>query len=170
MNRWVFQGANELTSKELRSFVGGAIVETLFFLISVVGYVRDILILTFTLMRGLLCSLIGAIVRKLTFVTAYAIGLYIHFLINLIVAGYLLFVILHATRTDATALCQHALKNAQTQSQCESLFDTIRSLYAGLATFLLIVELCECPRTIPPPVAIRNSTHPPHSLLYSERI
>jgi len=114
--------ANTLTSKELRSFTGGAIVETLFFLISVVG-------------------LIGAIVRKLTFVTAYAIGLYIHFLINLIVAGYLLFVILHATRTDTAALCQHALKNSQSQSQCESLFDAIRGLYAGLATFLLIVEL-----------------------------
>jgi len=114
--------ADALTSKELRSFTGGAIVETLFFLISVVG-------------------LIGVIVRKLTFVTAYAIGLYIHFLINLIVAGYLLFVILHTTRTDTAALCQHALKNTQSQSQCESVFDAIRGLYAGLATLLLVVEL-----------------------------
>ena len=81
--------------------------------------------------------------RKLTFVTAYTIGLYIHFFINLSVAIYLLYVILHATRADAVALCQHALTNAQSQNQCDTLFDTIRGVYAGLASFILIVELCE---------------------------
>ena len=91
-----------------------------------------------------MCSLIGGIVRKLTFVTAYTIGLYVHFFINLSVAIYLLNVILHATRTDAVALCQNALRNAQSQDQCDSLFDTIRRVYAGLASFILIVELCEC--------------------------
>jgi hypothetical protein len=88
-------------------------------------------------------SLIGAIVRKLTFATAYAIGLYVHFLINLGVAAYLLFIILHATRTDTVALCQHAIKNAQAQGQCGSLFTAIRGLYAGLASIVLLVELCE---------------------------
>ena len=91
-----------------------------------------------------MCSLIGGIVRKLTFVTAYAIGLYVHFFINLTVAAYLLYVILHATHADTVTLCQHALKNAQSQGQCETLFDTIRGVYAGLASFVLIVELCEC--------------------------
>ena len=89
-------------------------------------------------------SLIGSIVRKLTFVTAYTIGLYIHFFINLIVAAYLFYVILHATHADTVNLCQHALKNAQSQGQCESLFSTIRGVYAALASFVLIVELCEC--------------------------
>jgi len=89
------------------------------------------------------CSLIGGIVRKLTFVTAYTIGLYIHFFINLGVAAYLLSVILHATRADTVTLCQHALTNAQSQNQCDSLFDTIRGVYAALASFILIVELCE---------------------------
>ncbi|KAI0300984.1 hypothetical protein B0F90DRAFT_1574850, partial [Multifurca ochricompacta] len=106
----------------LRAFIGGAIIETLFFLISALG-------------------LIGGIVRKQTFVTAYAIGLYIHFVINLSVAGYLLFAILHATRSDTVTLCQHALKNSQTQDQCETLFDTIRGVYAGLASIILIIEL-----------------------------
>ncbi|KAI0297195.1 hypothetical protein BC826DRAFT_907802 [Russula brevipes] len=119
---WEVSHAEDLTKKERGSFAGGAIVETLFFLISVVG-------------------LIGAIVRKLTFATAYAIGLYVHFLINLSVAAYLLFIILHATRTDTVALCQHAIKNAQAQSQCGSLFTAIRGLYAGLASFVLLVEL-----------------------------
>ena len=36
---YISQGADELTSKERGAFIGGAIVETLFFLISSVGYV-----------------------------------------------------------------------------------------------------------------------------------
>ncbi|KAH9985981.1 hypothetical protein BJV74DRAFT_546556 [Russula compacta] len=111
-----------LTSKERGSFIGGAIVETLFFLISVVG-------------------LIGAIVRKLTFVTPYAIGLYIHFLVNFSVAMYLLFAILHSTRTDTVVLCQHVLSNAQSQGQCDSIFGAIRGVYAVLASLILVVEL-----------------------------
>jgi hypothetical protein len=114
--------SDTLTSKERGSFIGGSIVETLFFFISIVG-------------------LLGAIVRKLSFVTAYAIGLYIHFLINLSVASYLLFVILHATNTDTVTLCQNVLKNEQAKDQCDSLFDSIRGLYAGLASFVLVVEL-----------------------------
>ena len=81
--------------------------------------------------------------RKLTLATTYAVGLYIHFLINLCVASYLLFVILHATHTDTIALCQNMVKNQQSKDQCESIFDSIRGLYAGTASFILAVELCE---------------------------
>ena len=38
-DNYISQGADELTSKERGAFIGGAIVETLFFLISSVGYV-----------------------------------------------------------------------------------------------------------------------------------
>lgn len=38
----VSQAANGLTSKERTAFIGGALVETLFFLISSVGYVRGV--------------------------------------------------------------------------------------------------------------------------------
>jgi hypothetical protein len=82
-------------------------------------------------------------VRKLTLATTYAVGLYIHFLINLIVAIYLLFVILHATQNDTVALCQNVLTNQQAKDQCHSIFDSIRGLYAGTTFFILIVELCE---------------------------
>jgi len=114
--------ADELTSKERGAFIGGAIVETLFFLISSVG-------------------LIGVIVRKQTFVTAYAVGLYVHFLLNLGVAGYLFSVILHATREDTNVLCQHAVSNSQGQSQCSTVFNAIRGAYAALASAILIIEL-----------------------------
>lgn len=114
--------ADELTSKERGAFIGGAIVETLFFLISSVG-------------------LIGVIVRKQTFVTAYVVGLYVHFLLNLGVAGYLLFVILHATREDTDVLCQHAISNSQAQGQCSTLFNAIRGAYAALASLILVIEL-----------------------------
>jgi hypothetical protein len=82
-------------------------------------------------------------VRKLTLTTTYAVGLYVHFVINLSVATYLLFVILHATQTDTVALCQNVLKNQQSKDNCDTIFTSIRGLYAGAATFVLAVELCE---------------------------
>jgi hypothetical protein len=90
-----------------------------------------------------LCSLVGAIVRKLTLATTYAVGLYIHFLINLCVASYLLIVILHTTHKDTVAVCQNVLNGQQAKDQCNSIFDSIRGLFAGTASFILIVELCE---------------------------
>lgn len=82
--------------------------------------------------------------RKQTFVTAYAIGLYVHFLINLGVAGYFLFVILHGTRVDSDVLCQNALSGHEgAQQQCSTLFNAIRGVYAVLASVILIIELCE---------------------------
>jgi hypothetical protein len=79
----------------------------------------------------------------LTLATTYAVGLYVHFVINLIVATYLLVVILHATHTDTVPLCQNVLKNQQSKNECGTIFDSIRGLYAGTATFVLAVELCE---------------------------
>jgi len=93
-------------------------------------------------------------------VTAYTVGLYIHFLINLSVAIYLLFVILHATNTDTVALCRNVLQNQQAKNQCDSLFDSIRGLYAGLASFVLVVELCEWPDY--PAVSLPRSFLPSH--------
>jgi hypothetical protein len=84
---------------------------------------------------------VGAIVRKLTLATTYAVGLYIHFLINVIAATYILSVILHTTHTDADTVCQTLLKNQQSKDECNSIFDATRGLYAGTASFVLIVEL-----------------------------
>jgi hypothetical protein len=137
------QGTDAFTSKQRAAFAGGAIVATLLFLISIVGYVRGIQTLSQKSLTCKCASLIGAIVRKLTFVTAYAVGLYVHFVINFVVAMYLLFVILRATRKDTVTLCEQVLRNAQSQGQCDSLFSAIRGLYAGLASFILVVELCE---------------------------
>jgi hypothetical protein len=99
-------------------------------------------------------SLIGVIVRKQTFVTAYAVGLYVHFLLNLGVAGYLFSVILHATREDTNVLCQHAINNSQGQSQCSTVFNAIRGAYAALASAILIIELCESPTPRDNPILI----------------
>jgi len=118
----VSRGVDSFTSKQRAAIIGGGIVETLFFLISIVG-------------------LVGAIVRKLSFITPYAVGLYIHFLINLSVAIYLLVFILRTTNADIVTLCQNALKDQQSKHQCSSLFDSIRGVYAGLASFILVVEL-----------------------------
>jgi len=115
--------ADGLTSEEHGAVVGVAIVETLFFLLSSIG-------------------LIGAIVRKQSFVTAYVIGLYVHFLINLGAAGYLLFVILNGTREDNDVLCQQALSShTGAQGQCSTLFNTIRDVFVALVSVILIIEL-----------------------------
>jgi hypothetical protein len=63
------------------------------------------------------------------------------------VAAYLLFYILHATHEDTVVLCQHALKNLQSQDQCGSLFGTIRGVYAGFVSVVLVLELCKSTRT-----------------------
>lgn len=62
-------------------------------------------------------------------------------------AAYLLFYILHATHEDTVVLCQHALKNVQSQDQCGSLFGTIRGVYAAFVSVVLVLELCESTRT-----------------------
>ncbi|KAI0267159.1 hypothetical protein BC834DRAFT_822911 [Gloeopeniophorella convolvens] len=114
--------ADALTDKERGAFIAGGIVETFFCLISAVG-------------------LIGVIVRKQSFVTAYAIGLYTHFVINLGVAGYYLYVVVHATHKDTVAACQRAIKNPQAQDQCASLFSTLRGVYIAFVVIILFLEL-----------------------------
>ncbi|KAI0058070.1 hypothetical protein BV25DRAFT_1310005 [Artomyces pyxidatus] len=112
-----------LTGSERAAFIGAGVVESLLALLSAVGF-------------------IGAIVRKQTFVTAYCIGLYIHFVLNLGVAGYFLFVIVHATHSDAVAACQHAITNTDAQGQCTNLLGVAKWIYVTVASVLLFVELC----------------------------
>jgi hypothetical protein len=50
----VIEDSDTLTSKERGSFIGGAIVESFFFFISIVGYVMHVFILTPTL-TGVAC-------------------------------------------------------------------------------------------------------------------
>ncbi|KAI0051788.1 hypothetical protein FA95DRAFT_1511300 [Auriscalpium vulgare] len=111
-----------LSQTERTSFIAAGVVESLLAVISAVGF-------------------IGVVVRKQTFVTTYAIALYVHFAINLGVAGYFLYVILHATHTDSVAACHRAITDKDAQKQCDGLLDVIRWLYALLASLLLVFEL-----------------------------
>jgi hypothetical protein len=49
--------------------------------------------------------------------------------------------------TDTVTLCQNVLKIEQAKDQRDSLFDSFRGLYVGLASFILMVEHCELPNT-----------------------
>jgi hypothetical protein len=99
--------------------------------------------------------LIGAIVRKLTFVTAYTIGLYIYFLISLGVAGYFLSVILRLTHEDTVVFCQDAIKTTQFQEQCASFFQTFRKPYTGFVSAVLVLEFCKfCTAPKPRPTSL----------------
>ncbi|THH15467.1 hypothetical protein EW146_g5014, partial [Bondarzewia mesenterica] len=111
-----------LDGTERGSFIGIGIVETLLALVSVLGFV-------------------GAVVRKQSFVTVYCYALYVHFVINLAVAGYFLYVILHAEQADAVKACKDAIQNTGTQDQCLGLLHIAAGLFGGLAGFLLLLEL-----------------------------
>ncbi|KAA1473879.1 hypothetical protein DENSPDRAFT_759162, partial [Dentipellis sp. KUC8613] len=115
-------GTPTLSSKERGSFIALGVVETVLALLSALGF-------------------IGAIVRKVTFVTSYCTGLYIHFLINIGVAGYFLAQILHAEHSDAIQACKDAIQDPKAQEQCLGLLGIAKGLYAAIASILLVFEL-----------------------------
>jgi len=111
-----------LSSRERGSFIGVGVVETALAVVSILGFV-------------------GAIVRKQSFVTIYCICLYVHFLINLGVAGYFLYVILHAEHSDAIEACKDAIQDTNAQDQCLGLLNIAKGVYAAVASVLLLLEL-----------------------------
>lgn len=81
-------------------------------------------------------------VRKQSFVTAYCYALYAHFVVNLAVASYFLYVILHAEHAAAARVCEDAIEDAGAQGQCLGLLRFAAGIYGGLAGGLLALELC----------------------------
>ncbi|KAI0035553.1 hypothetical protein K488DRAFT_27857, partial [Vararia minispora EC-137] len=111
-----------LTSRERGAFIGAGVVETLLAVICAIGF-------------------IGSIVRKQTFVNTYCIGLYVHFLVHLGVAAYLLTMLIRTSHTDRVVACQDAIQNPTTQQQCRDLLNLITGIFAGGASALLVLEL-----------------------------
>ncbi|ETW80729.1 hypothetical protein HETIRDRAFT_101844 [Heterobasidion irregulare TC 32-1] len=119
---WEVAANRTLDAGERGAFVGAGLVETLLALLSILGFV-------------------GAVVRKQSFVTAYCYALYAHFLVNLAVASYFLYVILHAEHAAATRACEDAIEDAGAQGQCLGLLRFAAGIYGGLAGGLLALEL-----------------------------
>jgi len=112
----------DMSSKERTIFVIAGLVETLLFVASILGFV-------------------GAIVRKQLFVQIYAYFIYVHFLLNLGVAAYLLYMLVHVSSTDQVKACQLAIHNTSAQDQCTGLLKVGLGVYGAVASIVLLTEM-----------------------------
>jgi len=112
----------DLSHKTRAICIVAGLVETLLFVVSMLGFV-------------------GTVVRKQLFVQIYAYFLYVHFLLNLGVAAFLLFELVHVSTTDQNAACQLAVHNSNAQSQCTSILQVGVGIYGGIAAGVLLAEM-----------------------------
>ncbi|KAJ3790810.1 hypothetical protein GGU11DRAFT_387794 [Lentinula aff. detonsa] len=114
--------SSSMDPHERTAFILAGIVETLLFIASVVGF-------------------IGAIVRKQLFITIYTYFTYVHFIINLAVAGFFLYVVLHFSSTAISKACDDTIKDAGAQGQCTDILSDFRTIYIVVALLVLFIEL-----------------------------
>ncbi|KAF5380443.1 hypothetical protein D9615_004473 [Tricholomella constricta] len=119
-----FEVANtvDMTSGERAGFVIAGLVESLLFIASILGFV-------------------GTIVRKQLFVQIYTYFIYVHFLLNIGVAGYLLYMVTHFSKNATVKACQETIQNQQAKDQCTGLLKVTRGIYVVVAAIVLLVEL-----------------------------
>ncbi|KAF7321614.1 DUF1746 domain-containing protein [Mycena kentingensis (nom. inval.)] len=112
----------ELSSKARAMFIVAGLVETLLFVVSMLGFV-------------------GAVVRKQLFIQIYAYFVYFHFVLNIGVAAFLFYELVHVSTTDQNKACQLAIKDANAQTQCTNLLKVGLGVYAAVAAVVLLTEL-----------------------------
>ncbi|KAG5220252.1 DUF1746 domain-containing protein [Salix suchowensis] len=91
----------------------------------------------------LVCSFAGVIVRKQLFVMIYAYFTYFHFVLNVGVAIWLLWLVTHGTENAAANACQRTIQNQDAQNQCIGLLKIAKGVYIGIALVVLLAELCK---------------------------
>ncbi|KAG6841878.1 hypothetical protein C0991_005608 [Blastosporella zonata] len=111
-----------MTSGERAAFVIAALVETFLFVASALGFV-------------------GTVVRKQLFVQIYAYFIYVHFVLNIGVASYLLYLVTHFSANATVKACQDTIQNEQAQEQCTGLLKVAQGVYFAIAAIVLLVEL-----------------------------
>jgi len=114
--------STDMSSKERTIFILAGLVETLLFVVSILGFV-------------------GAVVRKQLFVQIYAYFIYVHFVLNLGVATYLLYSLVHVSTVDQNKACQLAVHDPTAQQQCTGLLKIGLGVYGAVAGFVLLTEL-----------------------------
>jgi len=111
-----------ISQDERAALVAAGLVETLLLVASVLGFV-------------------GAVVRKQLFVMIYSYFLYVHFIANVVVAAYFLWVIDHASHADVVTACENGIKDPNAQDQCTGLLEFTKTIYIALASVVLLIEL-----------------------------
>ncbi|KAJ3920439.1 hypothetical protein F5877DRAFT_38140 [Lentinula edodes] len=114
--------SSSMDPHERTAFILAGLVETLLFIASVVGF-------------------IGAIVRKQVFILIYTYFIYVHFVVNVAVAGFFLYVVLHFSSTAIAKACDDTVKNAGAQAQCTGIFSDFKTIYIVVALLVLFIEL-----------------------------
>ncbi|KAL0573203.1 hypothetical protein V5O48_008756 [Marasmius crinis-equi] len=112
-------GTSTMTKAAL---VAGGLVETVLLLASILGF-------------------IGAIARKQSFVQTYAYILYVHFLLNVAVAIFLLVMVTKASSSAVTKACEETVKNTGAQDQCTGLIKVVRQAIIWISLVVLLVEM-----------------------------
>jgi len=112
----------DMSSNERAIFIVAGLVETLLLVASILGFV-------------------GAVVRKQLFVQIYAYFIYVHFILNLGVAIYLLYFLVHTATTDQVKACQDAVHNTAAQNQCTGLLKVGLGVYGAVASIVLLTEM-----------------------------
>lgn len=112
----------DMTSGEKAAFVCAGLVETLLFAVCILGFA-------------------GVIVRKQLFVMIYAYFTYFHFVLNVGVAIWLLWLVTHGTENAAVNACQRTIQNQDAQNQCIGLLKIAKGVYIGIALVVLLAEL-----------------------------
>ncbi|KAF5393262.1 hypothetical protein D9757_000626 [Collybiopsis confluens] len=107
---------------ERTAFILAGLVETLLFIASALGFV-------------------GAIVRKQLFIQAYAYFIYIHFVVNIAVAGFFLYVVSHFSSTAINKACVDTVKDSGAENQCSGLLSDLRTVYIVVVIVILVIEL-----------------------------
>lgn len=87
-------------------------------------------------------SFVGAVARKQSFVQAYAYFVYAHFVLNLVVAIYFLWVVTHFSQTAARFACQESISTSEAEDQCISLVKVLKAAYFILSILVIMVEMC----------------------------
>ncbi|KAF8664371.1 hypothetical protein AX16_000742 [Volvariella volvacea WC 439] len=84
---------------------------------------------------------VGAVVRKQTFVQAYAYIIYFHFFLNLGVAIYFLYVITRVGQNAAMVACLETIQNEDAEDQCVDLLKIAKAVYIVVSTIVILTEM-----------------------------
>ncbi|KIJ61335.1 hypothetical protein HYDPIDRAFT_159675 [Hydnomerulius pinastri MD-312] len=112
----------QLSSKEHAAFILTGIVESVLFLVSIIGF-------------------IGVVARKQLFVMIYTYFIYVHFVLNVIVGIYFLVTVRMSNRQQLVDYCAQVFVDTSTESHCSGLMNVSTYVFIAIVAVLLLLEL-----------------------------
>lgn len=112
------------------------------FLLSISACVDSWSSLGSDLIYGCLCSFVGVVARKQSFVMTYAYFLYAHLVLNVIVGIYFLVTIRKSNRQQLVDQCAAVFVDTSTELDCTRLMNISTYVFIVGVACLLLLELC----------------------------